>query len=125
MDSPQLSDNNINEVEATILETAQKHSLNLSAFKTVYSRIVKALNAEAIWERMAIALEAAPEPQIQQKIDRDGQKILAVYDPMTRCSLKFRTEEEFQIWYEQRNRNSSYITHAPQSTHSTWRRWNR
>jgi len=125
MDSPQLSDNSINEVEATILETAQRHGLNFSTFKTVFSRIVKALNAEAIWERMAIALEAAPEPQIQQKIDRDGQKIWAVYDPMTCCSLKFRTEEEFQIWYEQRNRNSSHTTFDPQSSHSTWRRWNR
>jgi hypothetical protein len=125
MDSPELSESStIHEVPIPISERVQKRFFSLLILKDACSRIAGALSIKAIWERMAIALEATPEPQIQQKYDCDGWKIWEVYDPITRRSLTFRTEAEFQVWYEQRYRTSRSTSDLHSASH-TWRRWNR
>jgi hypothetical protein len=129
MDSPQLNENyGVSAIQAPRIpkvEVSRKRLLSLSTLRNISSRIFKVLGGEALLERVAIGLEASPEPQIRQKYDSEGRKILQVYDPLTKCSQTFRTEDEFQVWYEKRFQNLAQSMGDLQSTNHAWRRWNR
>lgn len=42
------------------------------------------------------------EPHIRQQRDRFGETVYHVYDPVTKQSAKYSTEEEVKIWLDER-----------------------
>ena len=41
------------------------------------------------------------EPQIKRKCDRDGNYYWQIYNPISRCSVSFGSEQEVRLWLEQ------------------------
>ncbi|MCL1472216.1 hypothetical protein [Argonema antarcticum] len=47
-------------------------------------------------------LTTSPEPEIRQLSDRKGHVFWSAYDPLTRQEIFLESEEEVQIWLEER-----------------------
>jgi hypothetical protein len=42
------------------------------------------------------------EPQVRQRVDRSGELIWTIYDPMTKAIMQFASETEVRTWLDQR-----------------------
>jgi hypothetical protein len=67
--------------------------------------MIMKIRLDQIWESWVNAISNRYEPQVLQRRDRKGNNYFKTYDPETRKSNTFSSEQEIRIWLDQRHSN--------------------
>jgi hypothetical protein len=81
---------------------AARFSLRPSPFRKIWQLIFQRTGLAYGLNRLVEALLKTPEPKVVWKSDRYGEPYLEVYDPETKASHYFTSEQDALIWLERR-----------------------
>ncbi len=61
------------------------------------------IRLDQIWQHWMNTITNRYEPQVSHRRDRKGNNYFKTYDPETRKSNTFSSEQEIRIWLDQRH----------------------